>query len=784
MEANMNDKDYHNDSNKDQFGIQRYSPANVPSTYLAYEEPEEDFHLRDYIAVIMKRKWVVISFLLSVVTITMIFTFMSTPLFKSTVVIRIDRQSRGAPQQQQDDRGINEPDYYQTQYEILKSQTLAETVIKKLDLNKKRDFIPAPNRLMQMMMPVVYSLADAAGSLFISRGHEDAPTVRGAKAPKPEVPFYLISYFIRNLDVIPVKNSQLVQVSFSSSSPELAMNITKAIADSYIEYDLASRLNSSKEAKAFLQNQIELTKAKLENCEKNLNDFASKNGIIYFGSDEGSDKDSAKQSIFAKKLSEISSSLNVATSERMQKEALYNQIKESGAENPIVTNNPLIQELKKQHATLEAEYFNKLKTFTQDYPNMKNLKSQIDALRDSIETEKRNIVKSALSDFKSALKRETYLNNAFAAQQRQMLDLQDKAAQYQTLKREVDVTKGLHNSLLQRFNELGISSMSQATNIQILDNPQYSTTPDKPRKALNFVLSVIFGLMGGIGLTFLIEYFDNTIKDTREIERRINLQSLGMVPFYSRLGTADTPKLVHSGPTRCVSEAFRSIGTFILLSSASKPPKTILITSPGEKEGKTTVSTNVALALAESLGNGVLIDADMRRPKLHSAFAIDNKTGLSSYLSGNLDLESDKGKLVRPTSEKGLSLITAGPIPHNPSKLLHSSKMKDLLNTLSDSYNFIIIDAAPIIGIPDSVLLSKMVDGTILVVKAGETPKNAVFTSKQIFRDVNTNLLGVVLNGVRRDDLKYGYNSSYFSSYFMEEKQTDLDAKNLDKRYS
>jgi len=286
----------------------------------------------------------------------------------------------------------------------------------------------------------------------------------------------------------------------------------------------------------------------------------------------------------------------------------------------------------------------------------------------------------------------------------------------------------------------------------------------------NFFLSVIIGLMGGVGLAFFVEYFDNTVKDTQEIERNIRLPSLGVIPLQERLIPNAITRSLLTGPdiTDPVSEAFRSIGTFLLLSSASHPPKTILITSPNAKEGKTTICINIASALSEAVGNGIIIDADMRKPRLHHIFKVDNKDGLSRYLSGNIPFSEEDGRLMKPTSIKGVSVIPSGPTPPNPSELLYSSRMKDLLDALQARYNFVIIDAPPVMGIPDSILLSNLVDGTVLVVRSGETQKSALAETKRIFNSVNTKLLGVVLNGVTKNDLKYDYYTHYHSSYFTE----------------
>lgn len=397
---------------------------------------------------------------------------------------------------------------------------------------------------------------------------------------------------------------------------------------------------------------------------------------------------------------------------------------------------------------------------------MKNLKAQIDAISERIAQERANLVGSIKSDYDAALKKEQNLKGAFNSQQSKVLDFQGRAVQYQILKREVDVNKELMNNLLQRLNEVGVAAMSKASSIQIVDRAMYPKRPFKPNLPLNFFLSVMFGLMGGIGLAFVLEYFDNTVKDTETIEKSMRLPSLGMIPFQSELEGKVRPNLVALDSRNPVAEAFRSIGTFLLLSSSSRPPKMILVTSPGEKEGKTTVSINIASALSESLGNGLIIDADMRRPNIHKSYGLDNKVGLSSFLSGNYPFNPDDGKFIKKTSIKGLSVITSGPVAPNPSELLYSTSMQSLLANLDAMFNFIIIDAPPVMGMPDSVLLSSFVDGTVLVVKAGSTQREALSETNRIFKNVNTKLLGVVLNGVKRDDLKYGYYSHYFSSYF------------------
>ncbi len=729
-----------------------------PSTYLRYltSEREEEVHLRDYINVIIKRKWYIAMFLLSSIITTMAITLMMAPVYKSTVVIKIDREDPNILSFKGVEITKPGPDYYTTQYELIKSRTLAEKVIKRLELHKNKDFTPVEDELTKLKRSVINIISipiDLMNSLYQK---SQGDMVKASVVEKSDAPEWAINALISRIEVNPIKNSQLVKVSFESNNPELTTTVTNAIAESFIEYDLESRVDASKEAKNFLSRQIEIATAKVEASEKALNDYSSKNEIIFL--------DSNKQSILNQKLSDISSALNSVTTERMQKEALLKEVRDNGFENPAILNNPLIQGLKKEHATLEAEYFNLLKTYTPDYPKMKNLKSQMDAILERIEKERASIIRSIESDYNAVLKKEANLSRAFDSIKKKVLDFQEKAVQYQILKREVDVNKELLNNLLQRLNEVGVATMSRATNIQIVDRAVYPSVPYKPNKAMNLLLSIIFGMMGGVGLAFVVEYFDNTVRDAKDVEKSTQLPSLGMIPLQKEISTSKKPEIVYVQEKNPVAEIFRSIGTFILLSTASKPPKSILITSPGEKEGKSTVSLNIAVALAESLGNGIIIDADLRKPKLHSVFNIENKIGLSTFLSGNLDSISN-GKLVKNTHIKGVNVVTSGPIAPNPAELLFSERMKALLEDLYVRFNFVIIDAPPLMGMPDSIFLSTIVDGTILVIRSGSTPRTALLESKKLLDNVNAKLLGVILNGVKEGDLKFGYYSYYYSSY-------------------
>ena len=767
----MDNMNNNTDASKTPYGLQPYTPREYPLSKdfrqfgYAPEDQGEEFHLRDYLHVILKRKWIVIAFFISVVVTTTILTFFMVPVYQATVTLKIDNQSNNALAGLAQLSSNTSNEYIITQLELLKSRALAEKVVKNLNLDKNERFFPVQSKLSKAWDTTLYPVKNSV-SAFMSliKTHDSADNEiqpSDTAAPyKENIPVYLSSILTSRLQVNPVKNSQLVKISFESNYPDISMKVANAVADAYIEYDLESRVDANRRAKEFLERQIADTKLKTEDTENKLNEYASKNQIIFI--------DSGKQSVLSKKLAEVTSGLSAATTERMNKEAIYNQIRESGTGIPEILNNSLIQGLMREHAALEAEYSNLSQKFTPDFPKMRNLQSQIDSVSSRIESEKSRAKQSLEADYFAAVKKENYLKNLSDSLKTQVLDFQERAVQYESLKREIDVDKNLHNSLLQKLNEVGIAVMSKASNIQIVDSAVYPGGPSKPNRQRNFLLSVIFGLMGGIGLAFFVEYFDDTVKDTQEIEKAVRLPSLGMIPLQTQISADAKPLLANSDLTNPVSEAFRSIGTFLLLSSSTNPPRTILVTSPGAKEGKSTMCINIAAALAEAIGDGIIIDADLRKPRLHHYFKTDNKNGLSRYLSGNTKFDYNDGKLIRPTSLKGVSIIPSGPTPPNPSELLYSARMKDLLDALQSTYSFVIIDAPPVMGMPDSILLSNLVDGTVLVVKAGETQKSALAETKKIFNSVNAKLLGVVLNGVKKNDLKYDYYSRYYSSYFVE----------------
>ena len=733
-----------NESNSE---LQIYSPGQLA---VPGEEKElgieigENAHLRDYFNLFLRRKMVFLIVFIGVVTTVTIATFLKKPIYKSTVTIKIDRENPNILSFK-DIYQIErlDLDYYQTQYRILKSRNIGKRVIRSLDLERHEEFAPKNAGFFSM------------GSIFgflssKKKGTEAKPSLEdGIKTG-------IIGAFINRVEVTPLQKSQLVNVSFTAYNPALTEKAANAIADAYINFNIESKYEASQQARKWLEEQIGIMKAKVEVSEERLNHYSAGNEMIFI--DEKEDR----QSLLNKKLAHASEALDQAVGERISKESLYREIKESGPDNQVILGSPLIQKLKEEYSTLESEYNNQLKMYTAEYPKMKMMKNQLDTLMRAIEQEKKGIIRSVEADYGAALKREKELAKIFNKQKKELLDFQEKTVQYQILKREVDTNKELYNNLLQRLKEIGVSATMTATNIQVLDRAILPKAPSSPRKNKNIFWAMLFGLLAGTGTVFFVEYLDNTVKDTQETEKRMRLSTLGLIPLEKNCETNELARISHTQIKSPLAESFRSIGTFLLLSSAEKPPKTVLVTSAKEKEGKSTIACNSAIVMASQLGKGVIIDADLRAPNLHRRLEADNEVGLSTYLSGNMGLEG----LIKPTPIEDLYIITSGPIPPNPAELLWSSRMRELIDELNKRFNFTIIDSPPVLGMTDSVYLSRFADGVIIVVKAGSTPKNALLETKKILGNVNAKILGIVLNGIRENDMNYGYYSYYYSTYY------------------
>jgi len=730
---------------------------------------EREVHLRDYWRVIQKRRWVIFAVFLIVVVSTAIMTFTMRPVYRGTTTIQINKEN---PQivDFKEIFTVNtaDLDYYQTQYKILESRNLARRVIQTLKLGEhpelnfrlETSFWPSWAAEFTKVLPRWIPFLPDGGQTL---GNGENERVRET---------FLVNRFLDRVKIEPIRNSRLVKIHFDSHYPDLSMETPNTLALAYVQHNLETRFTATDKAKEWLTRQLEDLKGKVERADENVQAFGSKHDIISL---------EEKENVTMQRLLELNEALAKAEAERMAKEALYRQTTDQSFEAiPVILENKLIQDLKQTHIQLEAQYLKLSEKFKSEYPEMKRLKTQMDSVYQQLQKEIHKIAAGIKNDYESSLRKEMLLRKAFEDQKDRAMSMKQKAIRYNILKREADTNREIYKGLLQRMKEAGVSAGIVASNVQIIDQAEFLTKPYRPNKQLNLLLAAVVGLFLGVGLAFFFEYLDNTVKTPEDVEGLLRLPSFGIVPaIYSqrrkRIGDGNSfpvELITHSHPKSALSEAYRNIRTSILLSFSEKPPKTLAISSPNPAEGKTTTVLNTAIALAQTGARVLLIDADMRKPRLHTIFNYENGAGLSSYLSGNAKLES----IVQNSEIPNLAYIPSGPIPPNPSELLGSQLFKNTIHTLKESFDHILIDAPPVLGFADSAILSAMVDGTMIVVVGGKTPRETLHQAREILTQVNARILGVVINRVdirRSDYSSYYYRYHYYNG---QEKKKKLPA--------
>jgi len=730
------------------------------------QNTEEQINLRDYLYVIQKRRWTVITVFAVIVITVAILAFTATPIYEATARLIIDKENPNVVSIQEvmsvDASGS---DYYQTQYKIIESRTVAREVIRRLNLDKSEEFFPKPkddliSNLKRSIQETIAFWKDSITSL-LRTGDESIPkTLLGFEPDSP-----LVSDFIKRIKVSPIRNSRLVDVRFEGKDSVLAATIVNTLADVYISQNLETKLRAVQDAVKWLHNRIQEERKKVEKAEQALLRYKEKHSII-------TDFSSDVENITAQKLAHLNTQVVEAESNRVEAETRYKQAMVlTGTPDmldsiPEVLNNELIRQIK----SMEVELFKRMselsKKYGQKHPRMVAIESELNTLQKRRIQEVSRVINSLKNEYKVALAKENSLKAALAKQKKESLELNQKAIQYGVLRRESESARYMYELLIKRFKETSLTEDMKTGNIRIVDRAEVPEYPIKPKKKLNILLAIIVSLLTGTGLAFFFEYLDNTIKVPEEVEKHLNIPFLGSTPLFSTKNKwnirGDTsPELIaFNYPKSTASESYRGIRTSILFSSAESVPQTILITGVGPQEGKTITTANLAVTMAQADSKIVILDCDMRRANVHKVFGTANDHGISNLLVGN----SNMREAIHHTRIPNLDVIPCGPIPPNPSELLGSTRMKTLLNSLRKHYAHILIDSPPSIAVTDAVVLSKSVDGVILVIRAGYTAKEIIKSGITQFGAVGTHILGAVLNGVDMSRDRYHY--QYYQYYY------------------
>jgi polysaccharide biosynthesis transport protein len=717
----------------------------VSARFPAWELSPREPHLYDYLLILRKHQWLILSFMLAVVTIVAIATFRMQPVYVATTRIEIDRENANIlPFQGNDsyDYMMDLDNYIETQSKILTSETLALHTIRDSGLWARPEF-SSPNGPSE---------AVAIGSLA------------NQKRP-PE-----LSEFLGSLSAKRVPNSRLMDVSFESTDPQLAARTVNAHITAYIDQNFRSKYEATTRASTWLTDQLTELKIRVQKSEDARIAYERQNQIWTLDD---------KQNITSQRLSDINKQLTDAQSERMRKESLYEFAKSGNLDAvPQVQSNAALADLMRKRSDASAQYTESLSQYGPNFPKVQRLQAQLKEFDQSIEKEKKNILDVLESDYKEARQRESLLTEALDQQKAETNQMAGKLVEYNILKREAEANKTLYEGLMTKLKETAISQGLRSSNIRVVDAAMIPSTPSRPAKARNMMLAFLIGLVGGIGLALMREYLDNTVKTPDDIERLARLPSLAVVPQFSGSNGTDKKQRLLKGfaangheqrielvaqhlPKSQMSEAFRALRTSLLLSQADHPPQVILVTSALPREGKTTAAANLAVTLAQLGDSTVLVDADLRKPGIGRLLNLGSGkyAGLSSYLAGVSSLELVT--VPHPTIPN-LAAIPTGPLPPNPADLLSSHKFADAITELRTKYKFIVIDSPPVMAATDAVILSVQTDGVLLVVRSGETPKEAFTRTRDLLNSVKCRILGVVLNAVDSSAPDYYYSYRYY----------------------
>ena len=558
------------------------------------------------------------------------------------------------------------------------------------------------------------------------------------------------------------------------------------LTSNYIDKNLEARWDATQKASEWLSQQMLDLKAKLEKSQDELQKYAADNDLLFLETDKGNSENVVNQS-----LRELQEELTKTQAARYEKESLHRLVLSSDYGSlPGVFDNKLLQDLSVRLAELQRERAQLAATFTEGYPKVQQVQSQVVEIQSALERERKRAAQRISNDYFAAVRRESLVQRAFADKQKQANLIAEKSVQYGILSREVETNKSIYDGLLQRLKEAGVSAGLKASNIRIVDPAMPPFKPVSPKLPLNLGVAAILGLGLGVSAAFIQEHLDQTIENADDVDRYLRLPGLAFIPSLQSLnghsvtshtrtdggltlGLTSAPILpnetwAHSLPRTDLasrkngdlSEAFRGLRTSVVLSSGGRSASSILVTSAQSGEGKTTISVNLAISLAQLGRRVLLIDADMRRPTLQKYFP-QSGSQLGSYLAG----EGSWQDMTYQTAVRGLFVLLCGPLPANPAELLSSDRMRALLQEAATEYTFVILDSPPLLNVADARILASAVDTTILVVKGGDTPRQVVQYAESQARAAGANLMGVVLNNLNfhsNGDSYYAY--GYYSA--------------------
>jgi polysaccharide biosynthesis transport protein len=704
-------------------------------SYDIVEEQRQGFDVYKYLRILNKYRWLIASCLATALLLGAVITYLSTPIYRAAVSLQIDRESinivkvDGLQPDENTGAGL---EFYQTQYELLASRSLAERVVSTLGLANDDEF----NAQSESAIGFVKRF------LLGSTKVEEA-----AQAPsQEELSRRAVDKLSRMLTVAPVRGSRIVKVSIDHPVPGVAQRIANGYGDVFIADNLDRRFEATSYARKFLEERLQQLKVRLEETEKQLVAYAEEQGIIQLNDNKN---------LTASDLEAINEKLAEARAERVKKELLWKQAQQTdGLGLKEILDSEAIQENRKLRSELAAEYQQKLAIYKPAFPEMVKLRNQIRELDRQIENEVAAIKQSIEAAYVAAKEEEETLQASLDGTKTEVAEQRSKSIQYTILQREVDTNRQLYDGLLQRYKEIGVAGGVGTNNISVVDAAALPLFPRSPNLLLNLGLAFLIGLITGVIAALGLDYLDDSFKAPEDIEREIGLPVIGVIPKPS-----DSQEIEDAlrDARSAISEAFRSLRTGLQFSTSDGLPRSLLVTSSKPSEGKTTSTISLARSLAQIGLEVLLIDGDLRNASVHKRIMASNEVGLSNYLSGAKPPE----EVVQTTDTDGLILMTAGPLPPNPAELLNGPRFQSLLALASESFDIVLIDGPPIMGLADAPLIATNVQSTLLVIAANETRRSVVKVALKRLQMARANIIGALLNKFDSKQTGYGYGYGY-----------------------
>lgn len=763
-----------------------------------YNDSEDDFQILEHLKVINKYRNLILATTLFSIIVGLVYSFTATPQYSAYSTVQIENYQpilMGGNLEELMSKNTNDQKYIETKIEELTSLSVADMV---LNDQKIFNLIKEDSERKSLLS-------------FLNFG--DSTKKESASRYKHSIK-YLKSY-IDKVKVEPLRKTSLIELHIIDSNPENAAYMANAHAESYINWVRDNRVEKQARGLKFLNSEKAKIKKKINDVEREMADYAEENSIVAVNENEN---------VVMSKVSKLNEMLIDATRNRIEAEKTYEQASKSKNTSSSSFDDRSTQELRTQLATLESKRSQLLNKYTNKYPKVKELTAEINGLRNTVSNNEANLIRGLKIKADTALQEEQNLKEELEQQESKAFELSKKQVKYNSLKRDADTQRELLKNISNQIEETSLAVESNSSNLSIVDYATTPPSPKYPRKKFVIILATLIGLVAGFSLALLINIFDNKIHTPEELENILQIPNLGVVPKFeieanrrvankllpdvnieseqnlnakeSKQKTKpeideklndiikkDITKNSNGGsiipnngnsnleieiefvkqPSSLASEAYRTIRTGILLSQAGEPPKTIMFTSAQSSEGKTTLASNIAASLASSGAQVAVVDCDLRRPSITKVFnATTSDLGLAEILTGQCEIND----AIQIDTIKNIHLIPCGKIPPNPAELLGSKFMADLIDQLEARFDYVILDTPPVLPVTDSVILSKLVDGVMFVVKGDLTPKKVAQDAKNRLTNVGAKIIGTVLNNIDIKKRTYSYYNKYHYSYY------------------